>query len=204
MLDTKDIIEIGKRDPKEAHRLVAQAVGDRGHKAFFEFKGRQSCIRQAQSKPLPGAAESAFTKGAIKAAGKTVNRVVPTHFAVLQALNSPLLAMIENATAEKKASVDFDDEQQWEICYVFTTDAKALRKTLKADGIDAVKKLAEATCGDWSAAELNFVMLAVIEQLKRHVETTVKFAADMEASGDVSFFLEQKGSQSKLPDSAGS
>jgi hypothetical protein len=28
----------------------------------------------------------------------------------------------------------------------------------------------------------------VLEQIKRHVETTVKFAAEMESAGEISFF----------------
>ena len=199
-----NVLDLSRQDPAAAHMLVANAVEQRGgHKAFQNFRARQSCIKEAMAKPLPGAAGDAFVKGAIPVAGKIVNRVVPTHFAVLQALDSPLLKMIENATTDSKASVDMDDEQQWQVCFVFTTDAKALRRTLKTSGVDEIKRQAEEACGDWGAAELNFVMLAVIEQLKRHVETTVKFAAEMEASGDVSFFREPSPSPSKPAASAG-
>lgn len=194
-----EIKELSERDPAEAHRLVAQAIGVRGHEPFFQHLHRQECIRRAMAKPLPGASGAAFTTGAIKVAGKVVNRVVPTHFAALQALQSPLLAMMENATATTKAEVDFDDEQQWQICFVFTSDARELRKMLKSEGIDAIKVEAEKACSDWSAAEINFVMLAVIEQLKRHVETTVKFAAEMEEKGDISFFLQPSQNPSTLP-----
>lgn len=189
----RNVFDLAQSDPEAAYKLVFEAVDRRGgHQALINHRARQSCIGKAMAKPLPGAAESAFTKGAIPAAGKSVNRVVPTHFAVLQALSSPLLTMIENATAETKANVDFDDEQQWQVCFVFTSDAKELRRTMKDKGVEEIKRQAEAACGDWSAAELNFVMLAVVEQLKRHVEQTVKFAAEMQAGGEVEMFKAQK------------
>lgn len=203
MLIAQHVHEIGRRDPKEAQRFVWENMPQSTRDIYLKFRGRQECARRAMAKPLPGPAASAFTKGAIEAGGKIVNRVVPAHFAVLQALNSPLLKLIENATTEKKSEVDFDDEQQWQICYIFTTDAKQLRSTLKSKGVEAIKKEAESACGEWSAAEINFVMLAIVEQLKRHVETTVKFAAEMEANGDVHFFREQNPPTEKPADSAG-
>ena len=132
---------LSEMTPKEAHRLVAEQLGERGHKAFFEFKGRQLCIEKARAKPLPGAAAGAFLHGEINAANKTVRRVVPIHFTILQALKSPLLTMIENATARKKADVDYSDEQQWEICHVFTCEPKQLRKTFRDSGIEEIKNL---------------------------------------------------------------
>lgn len=189
---------------RQAQRLIWGALPESSRRNFFEFRGRQACIERAMATPLPGAAGDAFTKGAISVAGKLVNRVVPTHFAVLQALKSPLLTMLEQATNEAKSAVDFDDEQQWQICYVFTANPKTMRQTLKSpNGLESIKADAERFCGDWSAAELNFVMLAVIEQLKRHVETTVKFAAELEASGDVSFFRDKKPKSERPADSAG-
>jgi hypothetical protein len=202
-MNATEILSI--KDPKELHRQVANALGERVHKPWFEFHGRQACIERAMAKPLPGASASAFTTGAIEAGGHIVRRVVPTHFAVLQALKSPLLAMIEQASKEAAASIDLDPDQQIEICHVFTADPKDLRATLKASGgVDAIRAQAQNACGEWGAAEINFVILAIIEQLKRHVETTVRFAADLEAKGDVSFFLEPKPRPEKPAGSGGS
>jgi hypothetical protein len=159
---------------------------------WFEFKGRQNFIAQAQSKPLPGAAGKAFTSGAIKVGGRVINRVVPAHFAILQALDSPLLKMIESATTKNKVDVDFKANEQWEVCYVFTNDAETTYEILETEGVKAIKSEAKKGVGmKWEAAEVNLAMLAVIEQIKRHIQTTVKMAAEMEASGDVSFFQEQ-------------
>lgn len=187
---------------EQAYEIACRAVN---FKPWFEFKGRQECIKKAQAKPLPGAAEIAFTRGAIKAGGKIVNRVVPSHFAVLQAINSPLLSMIESAARDKSAKVDFSPESQWEICYIFTEDSKSVYRALKDKGADFVRDQALNVVGEgWDAAAVNLVMIAVIEQMKRHVETTIKFAAEMEASGDVSFFRELNHEASKRLESAGS
>lgn len=162
-----------------------------------EFMVSQAMIKEAQAKPLPGPSGDAFAQGVIKAAGKIVRRVVPVHFAVLQALNSPLLKMMERAAIEKQSESEFNDEQQIQVCHVFTANPRELRIKLRNEGVESIKKDADLACGEWSAAEINAVMLAVIEQLKRHVETTVRFAAEMEASGDVTFFQDSSPSQSK-------
>ena len=160
---------------------------------YAEWRGRQACIEKAQSKPLPGASGKAFASGPVRAAGKIVNRVVPSHFAVLQSLDSPLLSMIENAMGKKSVDVSFKPHEQWQICYVFTEDAEEVYTLLETEGAKAVAQAAKKAVGmGWEASAVNLVMLAVLEQIKRHVETTVKFAAEMEAQGDVSFFQELK------------
>ncbi len=194
MLMTTPIHEIGKHDAKAAQRIAWEAIRESGREKFFQFKGRQACILKAQAKPLPGAAGKAFTTGAIKAGGKIVNRVVPCHFAVLQALNSPLLTMIESAMTKKKVDVDFKPKEQWDICHVFTSDIEEIYELLEKDGAGAVSKIAKKEVGlKWEAASVNLVMLAVLEQVKRHIETVVRFATEMEENKDVSFFLEQSG-----------
>lgn len=162
---------------------------------YIAWQKRQGVVREAAIKPLPGSAEQAFVSGPVMAAGKTVNRVVPAHFAVLQALKSPLLEMISNAVTKRKSEVDFTHEQQWEICHVFTAEPKALYRALRASGAEFVRQQAHDTVMEWDAAAINLVMLAVMEQMKRHISTTVKFAADMEKEGQVSFFRETPGSQ---------
>jgi hypothetical protein len=191
MIDAKHILELSKQNPKDAHALVARAIGERGHRAFFEFKGRQSCIEKAQAKPLPGASANVFIKGATTVGDVVVREVVPIHIACLQAVDSPLLKLVQNAANQtgEKANENFSEEAQWEICYIFTQNPKELRKILKDGGADAIKKLAEETIDcNWTAAKINSVILAVIEQFHRHIQTTVKFAAEVEGQGDKSFF----------------
>jgi hypothetical protein len=156
------------------------------------WRNKQTCIERAQSKPLPAAAGKAFTSGNIKACGKVVSRVAPVHFAILQALDSPLLKMIEQATTSSKNEVDFKASEQWDVCYVFTEDAEAVYTMLETDGVKAIRQAAKKAVGlKWDAAAVNLVMLAVLEQIKRHVQTTVRMASEMKDEGEVSFFQEQ-------------
>ncbi len=171
---------------------------------YLQWRGRQSCIAKAQSKALPGESRGAFLNGDINVHGKTVYRIVPRHFVVLTALDSPLLKMMEQATEEKKSEHDWTTEQEWEVCYVFTHEPKEVFETFKAKGADEIKRLSADEVGDWDAAVVRFVTLAVLEQLKRHVETKVKIASELEKDGQISFFRERPAKPVNQTDSAGS
>jgi hypothetical protein len=193
-IDGRNVLELADQDPQAAHRLIAETIDKRGgHRPLFEYRNRQGCIRQAMSKPLPGASD-AILKDSIQVGSRQIRPVVPVHFAVLQGLDSPLLKLIADATENKKAAlVNPTQEQKWEICHVFTEDPKTLFKAFKSKGADFIREQsADAVGMIWQAAEIELAMPAIMEQLKRHIETTVKFAAEMEAKGDVSFFREEK------------
>ena len=165
----------------------------------FELRGRQICNARAQSKPLPGAAASAFTSGPIMAGGRIVQRVTPAHFAVLQGVDSPLLKMMENVAeapekdGSKKTSMDWTDKDQWIVCHVFTSDIEVLYDLMESKGADAVKKAAVKEFGMNAdvAASVSMIMAAVLEQMHRHIKTKIQFAADLEAGREISFFREQ-------------
>lgn len=201
-----ELIEISRTNPKEAHRLFAEGIGARGHAPYFAHLHHQECIREAMSKPLPGAAADALINGALKVNGRMVYEVVPTHIKCLQALNSPLLQMGQQAaeSKDKSANADLTEEQQWELCYIFTTPPRELRKTLKERGVSILRSQAEDFWADKNAAEINVTIAAILNQYGRHFQTTVKFAAEMEASGDVSFFRELNSQSLKPLESAGS
>ena len=106
-------------------------------------------------------------------------------------MDSPLLKLVQKAANQsgEKTDENFSEEAQWEFCYIFTQNPKELRKTLKDGGAEAIKKLSEEAIDClWSAAKINSVILAVIEQFHRHIQTTVKFAAEVEGQGDKRFF----------------
>lgn len=192
-----EVDQIAKSQGLEAaYRIAEQAVGRAGYERFLLHKGRQSCIKKAMSKPLPGASGDTFIKGNTTVGDVTVREVLPIHIACLQAVESPLLTLVNNAiqSEEKKAAIDFNEQQQFEICYLFTTEPKQLRKTLKESGAESIKKLSDETVCDWTAAKINMVILAVVEQFHRHIQTSAKFAAQVEAQGDEHFFraLSQK------------
>lgn len=184
----------GSVNPDGLHRVQELAwgiIGESGRRSFFEFKGRQSCIKAAQAKPLPGPAGQAFASGPIKAAGMVVHKIVPAHFAVLQAMKSPLLTMIENAMTQKAVDVDLKGSEEWDICYLFTSDIEAVYNKLENEGVIAIQADAKKIGFQWDSAAIKLVIVAVLEQVKRHISTTVRFAADMDKDGQISFFREQ-------------
>jgi hypothetical protein len=188
-----NIHELARTNPSEAHKMVARAVGDIGHKSFFAHRRSQECIRKAMAIPLPGASANAILKSNITVGSHEIRPVCPVHFAALQALDSPILKLMEDATTGGKSELkNPTPEQKWEACHVFTAEPKQLFRDLKAKGVDYLREQSQEQVGlEWDAAEIELAMPAIIEQLHRHIQTTVKFAAEMEAKGDVSFFREQ-------------
>jgi hypothetical protein len=157
---------------------------------FRRFKNNEDFSRKAQSRPLPGPLAQVFPSASIQAGGKTIHRVVPSHFACLQSLESPLLKMIEEAmtSSELKSEVNFNPQQQWDVCYLFTSDPEQAYDLLET-GVNNFHKVARKEVGNgWDAASINFVMIAILEQIRRHILTLVRFGSEMEAKGDVSFF----------------
>ena len=80
-----------------------EAVDRRGgHKPLIEFRARQSCIRQAMAKPLPGAAGDAFLKGAVSVGHFTIYEVMPISSAmrVLILENASMSALEDLAVKE--------------------------------------------------------------------------------------------------------
>lgn len=201
---TSDIHEIAQTDLKEAQRLAWDSIPETGRQNYFLFRGKQACIEKARSKALPGESRGAFLNDKIKVCDKIVHRIVPRHFVVLTALDSPLLKMMEQATEEKKSDADWNPQQEWEVCYLFTHEPKEVFQTFKLKGVDEIRQLAEDEVGEWDAAVVRFVTLAVLEQLKRHIETKVKIASELERDGEISFFRERPAQAEKSAESAGS
>lgn len=193
-IDGRNIVELSQTDPKAAYNLVFEAVDRRGgHRVLLNHRSRQSCVREAMAVPLPGASEN-ILKGSIKVGNREILPVVPVHFAVLQALESPLLQLISDATTNKKAELkNPTQEQKWEICHVFTANAKQLFKDLKSKGVSFIREQSAEVVGmEWESAEIELAMPAIMEQLQRHIEVTIRFAAEMEASKQVRFFQMEK------------
>lgn len=150
---------------------------------FLQWKGRQSCIAKAQAKPLPGAAGDAFISKEMKIAGRKIFRVFPSHVKALQALGSPLLKMGEQASKDKNSTGDFNETQQLELCYVFTSEPKELRQKLEKFGVEKLKSEAAEFDGVWDAAEIQATCIAAISQYAKHIQTNVKLIQEA-AEGD--------------------
>lgn len=172
---------------------------------YFYFHGRQACIEKAMAKPLPGAAEDAFLNGGIKVAGRTIWEVMPVHLKCLQALKSPMLLMVESATSskDKKSDAEFDESEERELCYIFTEKPEVLEDTPKGERVELIKSKAKEIFGKCLAAEINMTVVAIMEQFNRHIQTSVKFAAEIERSGDVRFFRDLNPMPPKPAESGG-
>ena len=74
------------------------------------------------------------------------SRIVDCRWTLVREANgqpSAILTIDTDITARKKADVDYSDEQQWEICHVFTCEPKQLRKTFRDSGIEEIKNQSE-------------------------------------------------------------
>lgn len=206
-IEGKNIFELAQSDPREAHRLVEKNVCPSTRRVFTEYHQRQSCIGEAMSKPLPGAAADAMINGCLKVNGRKIYEVVPTHIKCLQAVDSPILKLGQAALDDKNKSADgnFTDEEEWELCYIFTTPPRELRLLLKESGPTKLKAEAERLWADGSASasEITMTVYGAFNQYARHFQTTAKFEDEMTKSGDVSFFLQLKNAHLKPVASGG-
>lgn len=173
---------------------------------YIYFRGRQAVIEKAMAKPLPGAAEDAFLNGGIKVNGRTIQEVMPIHLICLQLVKSPMLNMVEEAISskERKSDSEFEPSEQRELCYIFTENPETLEDTPKGERGSLIKTKSKEIFGGCKAAEINMTVNAVMEQFNRHIQTSVKFASEMEASGDVRFFRAQNHTPQKPLASDGS
>lgn len=142
--------------------------------------------KRASADPLPGPLTKAFCEGPIEVAGVTVFPVVPRYFQALRALNSPLISMLQDVVQSGKIDTELADEQAWEICWIFTHTGKQVREAM-SKGIDQIRELSMAEVGE-SQFPVALVTAAVMEQVKRHMETAVKYTAQAKEEGSISFF----------------
>lgn len=155
--------------------------------------------KRAAAHPLPGPLAEAFCSGPIQVAGKTVYKVVPRTFQALTAVKSPLIEMIQDVVQGGKVDTEFTDEQSWVICWIFTRPPKEVREMI-FKGPEALKEAATTEVGEeWEAACINLVMAACLEQIKRHMMTVVKFAAEAQEKGDITFFRDSAAAKETAP-----
>lgn len=144
--------------------------------------------KRASAHPLPGPLRDAFCSGPITVAGKTIYKVVPRTFQALVAIDSPMIKTIQDVVQTGKVDTEFTEEQAWEICWIFTHEPKAVREMLDK-GVAALKEAAVNEVGEsWDAAAVNMVIAGCLEQIKRHMLTSVKFAAEAQEKGEITFF----------------
>lgn len=189
-METKEEIEYIRRGALNPEQL-AQARASINLTPYVAFTRKRECAEKANSVPLPGASADAFIRGATRVGDVIVREVEPVHIACLQAVDSPILKMVSQATEskEKSSNADFGIKDQWYICHIFTANPDDLLDILDCGGTEKIKEVSKAAINkQWNAAKINMVMLAVIEQFHRHIQTTVKFAAQVEGQVESSFF----------------
>ena len=175
------IVEVGKTDPKAAYRLVEESITPTDRLEWSKFRQRQGCIRQAMSRPLPGAAGDAFLKGSITVADCVIFEVMPIHLKCLQLVNSPLLDLVTAAVTDGGgAKREFECVDEAQLCYIFTENPETLYDTPKAALLDLIKKESRARFMAANSALVNGICSAIIKQFERHIATTVKYASEVE------------------------
>lgn len=164
--------------------------------------------RRANSEPLPGPMAEAFAGGSIKVGEYRIRKVVASDWVAFKQIKSPVLEMILDLQQGagnpeyKPSEMEFSDQQQWELVWQFLKTPKEVRKAI-ADG--TISALAESEIGD--AVEQPTVMLliaAVMEQLKRSWQTAVKYGAEAEKSGDITFFRDTEAMRKMASDGGSS
>lgn len=155
-----------------------------------EQKLTQIATKRALSDPLPGALADAFIKGPIKIGEYSVRPMVPSTFVFLKAIESPLIGMIQDVVSLGEIDTELSFEQSWELCWIFTHSAKECRESL-----ENIKQLSIDQVGDVEGYPVQLVTTAVFEQVRRHMATAVKQAAEAQESGELRFFLDSVTAQ---------
>lgn len=191
-INGRNVFDLAQADPESAYKLVFEAVDRRGgHQALINHRARQSCIGKAMAKPLPGAAEDAFLKGAVSVGGYTIYEVMPIHLKCLQVVDSPILKG-EPVASEDGLSVtvkmpEFEFQDEWNLCFIFTHDPEVLYDTPKSK----LKELIEGEGKRFfkpsktnvvNSATVNGICSAIMKQLERHHSTVLRNEQELDGS----------------------
>lgn len=100
--------------------------------------------------PLPGPLLNAFLPEPIRALGFELRPAVATDFALLQSIKSPLLAeLAEQAKPEEeRTSVNYQDEDLWELLYIWTRPVSVARSAYRLGGRERFRETALCETGD--------------------------------------------------------
>ena len=183
--------EAAKGGPSEALKFVESRIPPAQQEEWDKFYNRQHCIVRAAAKPLPGASGDAFISGPIRIADKVVKRITPCIWLLLQAVNSPILKMFEDAISTGKSNFDWKPPQMWDACWIFTEDSERLETLMESSGPAAISAEAKQVVGKtWEESQIEPIMGAIIEQVFRHAQTKVRYIKEATERGDVRFFRE--------------
>lgn len=170
---------------------------------YIGWLKREACRKKAAAIPMPGPTLGAFMDDAIEVQGKKVCRIVPAHFFVLQKIESPLLGIMSQLAEERQAALRMDNEQLWDICYLFTNDPRDVYSLVRKGGKEALREASGSIALEWAAELPELVVMAVMEQIKRHVLTKSEILNKMRGEGRITFFQEPEQTPAKKTESGG-
>jgi len=147
---------------------------------------------RAAADAMPGPLLNAFSEGSIKAAGRLVRKIVAYDYVILKTLNSPLHRMLLELAKpdELREKVDNEPSEEWDLCLQFTIPCKEAANLL-AQGAEAFHQASvERISMAWEPSEVELVILAIFEQLKRNAESANRYSAAAKEANEITFFRE--------------
>lgn len=171
-----------------------------GPEKVREYRIEAIANGRAAASPFPGATADAFiAPAAIKVGEFTVRKLVLADWVIFQKLDSPLMRMwLElQKPVEQQEEIQFTDEEGWMICWQFTTPVREAENIALNEGRDGVLERAKKEFYYDGGEANDTLILAALEQFKRHVLTRLKYVTEKKDSGEITFFR-------SLTDSAGS
>lgn len=166
-----------------------------------EYQVEKLATARAQADPLPGPLAHAFGSGHIKIAeGIYVRKMVASDYPILKSLDSPIFRMMTELAnnPDQQEEVAFTDQEEWEMCYQFTTPIRTVREVM-AQGREAFAAAAREEIADRLSAEVvKLITPAIMEQLKRNITSAVQYHAEMKEDGQVSFLADTNPAKAKV------
>lgn len=144
---------------------------------------------RAAATPLPGTTAE-IMKGPIQVGPFSVRPFVAADWICLQKLKSPLYEMFLELQKpqEKQQEVAWDDESKFIACWQFTTDPREVYAIVRKD-VDKAKADAVEKFGMDDGKSNEFIVVAVIEQFKRHIMTRLQYAAEVKEGKELKGFF---------------
>lgn len=161
-----------------------------------EYELRAMAASRAGHDPLPGPLSGAFLDQEIKVLDVSVRPVVAFDMAMFKKLDSPLYRqMLE---PENAASIQFTEEEGWEMCFQFTRPCREVRAAL-AKGREAFRESATQAFGDkYRPQDITKIVDAIAEQIKRVFSTAVAHETGDESEGGKTTFFTEAGDKTGL------
>ena len=152
---------------------------------------------RAAADALPGPLKSAFGQMSIHVAGYEVRPVVAYDFVLFEHLNSfvhrQILETMQTPEGQQPEEVTPTKQEAWDLVWQLTRTAKEADAVFQAGGTKAIQQASrEAFPMVLHDAVINQVIAAAMQQIKRYMETMIRYGAgeDTGGNGKTTFFQE--------------